>query len=251
AGKFEDRPLTDLIPSGLTSTGDFANHARTVFATGVPTFDYAGEEVLKSRRAVRYNYRVSPAVSRYVMRSGGGEGIVGHHGAFWADRDTLDLLRLEVEADAIPANLYISHAITEIEYAKVRVGTSDFLLPQVVQVSLAHQSGIENRNRTEFTNCRQYVGEAMLSFEEPSATSLPTETQAPETIELPSGLFVYARLEAPIDSGRSVVGDLVTAVVDSPVKRDGQVVVPKGALVRCRLRFLQKREGTSAYYLIG
>ena len=61
---------------------------------------------------------------------------------------------------------------------------------------------------------------------------------------------LVSRVQA-IDARLSVVGDLVTAVVDSPVKKDGRVVVPKGAVLHSRLRLLQKQAGRSTYYLIG
>ena len=77
------------IESGL-----FASLAHGVFLERATTFRYSGEETLRGRRAVRYNYQVPQVASGYSISSGNNRAIVGFSGAFWADAETLQVMRL-------------------------------------------------------------------------------------------------------------------------------------------------------------
>lgn len=250
AGKFEEKGIGEIVAGGAITSGDFAAHARTVFVSGLGTVTYAGEEARQRRSVVRYDYHVAAFVSGYHVRVGEMRATVASRGSFWADRETRDLLRLEVRADEIPPELGLSGAITGIDYGKVRVGSSDFLLPQRVEFVASHESGHESRNRIEFSDCRQYVGEASIAFEEPAAAPAVLEKRSVE-IELPAGLSLDLRLATPIHSQTSIVGDPVAAVVQAHVTKDGAVVVPKGARLTGRLRRLDRHVDGSKYYVVG
>ena len=141
AGKFEEKGIGEIVAGGTTTTGDFAAHARTVFVSKLPTFTYAGEEVRQNRSVVRYDYQVAAFISGYDVRVGEKRATVASRGSFWADRETRDVLRLEVRADEIPPELGLSGVITGIDYGKVRIANSDFLLPQRVEVVASYTSG--------------------------------------------------------------------------------------------------------------
>jgi hypothetical protein len=250
AGKFEEKEIGEIVAGGTLTTGDFAGHARMVFVSGLPTSTYAGEEVRQGRSVVRYDYQVAAFSSSYHVRVGEKQATVACRGSFWADRETRDLLRLDVRAAEIPPELGLSEAITVIDYGKVRVGSSDFLLPQSVEFVASQTSGYANRNRVEFSGCRQYVGEAIIAFEEPAAAPGVREKKGVE-MELPAGLSFDTRLATPIRSQRSMVGDPVAAIVQADVKKDGTVVVPKGARLTGRIRRLEKHMDGSKYYVVG
>jgi hypothetical protein len=59
-----------------------------------------------------------------------------------------------------------------------------------------------------------------------------------KVVTLPDGISLLLRLETLIDSKESHAGDLVFATVLKDAKRDGKVVVPKRAVVRGRIEFL-------------
>ena len=250
AEKFEEKSLNDLVGGGTTTTGDFALHARAVFLSRAPTFAYVGEEIRQGRRTVHYSYRVSRLLSGYNMEVGDRRATVGFHGNLWVDRETLDLIRLEVRADDVPSDLGVSEAITEIEYGNVRVADSEFLLPQSVVFTMKQLSGEERRNHTVFTGCRQYVGRAVLSFEEAPGEHSAAPNQ-PAKIELPAGLSLDARLATAIDSQKAAVGDPITATVAEDVKKEGKVIVPKGAVLAGRIRRLERRFGRTEHYMVG
>jgi hypothetical protein len=64
---------------------------------------------------------------------------------------------------------------------------------------------------------------------------------------LPPGLTLSARLRRAIDSRHSVVGDIVTAELDSPAVAGGQTLIPAGAVLSGRIRRLDRSPGRSPY----
>lgn len=249
ARTFEERTPADVVRGGTTTTGDYALHAKTIFASHAPEFDAGREETWGGRRTVRYGFRVARKESSYRVKVGDKSAIVPYGGSFRADPQTLDLLRLEVDVSEIPEELGIQRATTEIEYGKVRVGSSDFLLPQRVEFLLRESTGHERRNRTEFSRCRQYVGESEISFEEPGE---PHETggAAQPWVDLPDGLVIETRLLDSIDTQKSAIGDPLAAEVTFAAKRGGRVVVPKGARLSGRVRRLERGAARAPYYVV-
>src|SRR5262249_5950597 len=117
AGRLETRNLRDLIPTGLLSTGDYANHARAVFISNAPRFEYAGVEEAAGRPAVRFRYSVSLFHSGYRISNGANSALVAFRGTFLADPQSGDLLRLDVATDDIPPEVGLTEAVTTVDYA--------------------------------------------------------------------------------------------------------------------------------------
>jgi hypothetical protein len=238
---FEDRNLQDLVGGGTTGTGAYALHARSVFLSNVPRIHFGAREDLRGGPALRYDFVVPQFRSGYKLKVGDAEAIVGYHGSFWADENSLDVLRLEVVADDVPPFLPVTSASDRIDYRRVRIGAGSFLLPEQSELVLTDLAGNENRNLTHFSNCRQYAGESVISFDDP-----PDETEAPKPVEwlvLPEGLSLEMVLETPVVPGKAATGDLLTAVLLRDAKRKGEVVVPRGARVTGRFLGARKIPG--------
>ncbi len=240
AQQFEEKDIDQILPPGATATGDFSGFATAVFATDAPIFEGPVAETLDGRPSWRYNYHVPASRSRYTIRDGRHRAVVPYHGAFWVDRDTLELLRLDIEADGLPAPpLEVTSARTAIQYGRVRIGESSFLLPRISELNLTSLSVRASRNRTTFGQCRQYVGHSAVRFDE----AAPVEVLAvpdPERFRLPPGLTLELRLETTVDPAVSAAGDPLEATVVRDVRREGVLLVPKGARVEGRLRTLRQ-----------
>lgn len=248
AGKFEERTPGEIVPGGTTTTGEYALHAQTVFASKAPEFGAGVEEELDGRRAVRYDFRIGQLVTSYRVQVGTQGAMVPYAGSLWAEAATLELLRLVVDVEEVPEELGVKRATTQIDYGKVRVGASDFLLPRRVEFVVRRADGSESRNRTEFSRCRQYVGQTEISFEEPGEAR-PEDKRLVE-LHLPARLSVETRLETEIDSDQAAIGDPVMARVSYPVKKGGKVVVPKGAVLRGRVRRIEPGESRGPYFAV-
>lgn len=249
AGKFSDAEIGDLVTGGAIGNGEFAQFARAVFLTREPTFEFKGEQMHDNRRALRWDFDVPQFRSGYTLRARPHEAIVGYHGSFWVDPKSYDLLRLEIQADNVPPKLKISAAGSAIDYGRVRIGDADFLLPLRSELRITDVGGTENRNRTRFTGCRQYLGESKLSFADPESTT--TEPKRIVELDLPAKLDIDSTLETPIALGRTAVGDPVTAVVRRNVKRSGTIVIPKGALIHGRVTLLREQNIGYEGYVVG
>jgi hypothetical protein len=232
ARKFEETDLTEMVTGGAIGTGDFALHARSVFETSAPVFKYAGTATLRGHQARQFDFVVPLAASGYHLKSGGLEAIVGYHGSLWADARDDQLLRLEVQADDIPRSLGIGSVRDIMDYGRVRIGASDFLLPLGSDLEMTDLAGNQSRNRTQFKSCRQYLGESVLTFAgAPMETTAepPSSPREKTNIEVPGGMALDIRLTTDIDSASSAVGDPVTATLDYPLKQKHQVLFQKGA----------------------
>jgi hypothetical protein len=233
--RFDDRDIQAVAGHGLFQSGEFSVFPRTLFGSASTVFTFVGEQALDTRRAIRYDYRVPRRDASYALTVEGRHAFVGFHGSFWVDPATLDLVRLEAEADEIPASLRVAAAKTVIEYAPVAIGGGEFLLPRSTDSLLAKASGQEERNFTRYSRCREFAAESSISFEDEPAQRGP-EQSATAIVELPPGTFLETELVTPIVRETSAVGDLVEArVLKNVTIGKGQVVAPQGAVVQGRI----------------
>lgn len=150
ANKFEDRDITDMINSGTVSNGDFASALRSVIANNVSIvtwhsyeeqFGRFGELYASRRQTIRWDYRIPYNLSGWILRYGGRSGRVSEAGSFWADAESLEVLRLEVNADEIPPDVPLSAVKNTLEYARVRFGSHDLLIPQSAELIVTELTG--------------------------------------------------------------------------------------------------------------
>ena len=166
AEHFEDAKITDLVTDGTIANGNFALHARAVFLADGPVFQYRGMTSIAGRSSHAFDYTVTRGESGWEIKVDEQRGFVGYRGTFHVDAVTLDLEDFSVETVDIPTNLRVRGARDLMEYQRVALGNSEFLLPRSSQMNVTALNGIESRNRTLFHACRQYAGESTLTFDE-------------------------------------------------------------------------------------
>jgi hypothetical protein len=93
---------------------------------------------------------------------------------------------------------------------------------------LTHFTGLEQRNRTEFTHCRQYAGSATISFEDSPASGEPSP---PSELVIPPDLRFQIDLSKPIAPPAAKVGDALLGTVTAAVVAKGGRIIPAGAEV--------------------
>jgi hypothetical protein len=232
-----DERIQDFVPDGLFANGDFAGVANMVFLTSAPTFRPAGNKKIDGREAVGYSYSVARAASQYSLGRDGQLVTVPYHGAFWADAQSLETLRLELELDGIPDGFAVRTSVTAIEYRRSGIGGADFLLPSRVQRDVYYsRPGGMSENVSTFTNCRQYEAQSALRFEQPTDAA-PTAA-GPRTsaeIRLPAGLRLPMKVETVTDAKTSAIGDPLLARLTEDV-HFGDAVFPAGSEVHGRIR---------------
>lgn len=237
---FGEKSIVQMIPNGTIGSGDFALHAYSVFLSRSPAYTYAGEITRNGRRLIRFDYMVAESDSGYTLRVPPRESQVGYYGSFLVDRETLDLVRLEVAAAGIPPDLGLTEAVDVMEYSRVRIGDGMYTLPASSELLLKKSSNIESRNRIEFSRCRQFTGESRLTFGETPLAEQPRTQPAAAKKALPQAALFDLILETAIDSATSAVGDEVSARLESDIKKGGAVIIPKGARVTGRITRLAR-----------
>lgn len=249
ANRFDERLPSQIVGSGLTTTGEFALHLRSVFG-GAAAITWHGEEDLDGRRALRYDFGIPSFYSSWTIRVGDVSGEVGSRGSFWADAQSLELVRLEIHAERLPPDLPVREVVSRIDYGKVRIGSSDVLLPQTAQFVLTDLAGWQHQNTVEFSHCRQYLAESVITYGEPvpqTSTSVRRSTEIP----IPAGLGLRVQLETEIDLAKAKVGDLIAARVSEVAAKKEIRVVPKGAVLKGRIRRLEKGTRPLEHIVVG
>jgi hypothetical protein len=249
-GTFEESELRNLVRTGAVGSGQFAGYAQAIFASNAARYTYVGEEQRAGRSIVRWDYVVPQNLSGFNLRVEPYEAIVGFHGSFWIDRETLDLKRLEVFADDIPPLMRLNDAITRVEYERARIGTGDFLLPSMSEMEMVDRNGGANLNRARFSGCRQYTGQSIVTFDDPTE-----ETAAPapvQVVDAPLGVGLELELMTPVNDKTSAVGDPITLVLRKDAKLRDLVVARKGAVAHGRLTFLRRQTlARASGYVVG
>ena len=247
AAQFEDKELREMISRGTIGSGDFALHAKNVFLGGSAVYFYKGLEDFESRKVHRYEYGVAIEKSRYRIRVPPEEAVVGFSGSFLVDAGTLDVVRLEVTADEIPEKLGLAEANVRMDYARLRIGAGEFLLPKGSLMTMATVNGDESKNQTEFSTCRQYVSESKVQF----AGDPGAERTNAGVLSLPPRAVLEIELASEINLEAAAVGDQVEAVLKRPVEENGQIVAPAGATVRGNLVRLERNPTPFDHYEVG
>jgi hypothetical protein len=240
AAKIEEPDITKLV-SGAIGNGDFAILPESIFFTPSANFDFAGETNLDGKPAIEYQFMVPQEAQTFRIQTGGGKALVGFHGSFWADRASLDLIRIESTVDVLPRRLGLRSGTTILNFGRSTIGSSEFLLPQNSDLVMTWLHGGENRNRVTFQGCRQFSGVSVMKFDEPAVVAAQP---AVRTTNLPESFDVEIRLEAQIDSLTATVGDSVPARLLQNIKSGREIVIPKGAQIFCRITILE-RHGNS------
>lgn len=235
--QFEDHDLGELVSTGMFGNGNFATYARILFLTNLAVFDDRGEAELDGRPAWRYDFRVSRSSGGSRLRVDDREAVVGFHGSFYADPMTLDVRRMEVVAEDIPAELKVLDAETTVDFGRLRIGDEEFLLPVESQLMMA-MPDVVNRNSVRFSSCRKFTGESTLLFNDPILTEASAPA-APKEVDIPAGLSL--ELDMPdLDLLQGAVGDPVRAVLRADLKIRRQLLAPKGSVASGRIVELER-----------
>ncbi len=233
--KFESTDLRDMVKEGAIGNGNFASFAVAIFEARSATFEYKGPE----GGLVRYDYHVPLLQSGYTIRMGEKTALVAYHGAIFADPKDLDVHRIDVIAENIPPMLGLAATDTRMDYARVKIGDGDFLLPAESEMSMVDLDGQEFRNHVRLASCREFTGESVLTFADPPSGAATAPAKV-EEISLPADLLLDLRLEAEIDTDTAAVGDPVRARLANDLKQKGRLLVAKGATVTGRVTRLEK-----------
>jgi hypothetical protein len=246
ARQFEDKDIRELVSTGMFGKGNYGIYTRMLFSGAGPEFEYRGEVTISGTLMARYDFKVHRSRSGYHLSVGTRDAVTGFHGSIYLDPGTAELRRLEVIADDIPEELGLTSTEDRVDYASVLIGDEEFLLPVESILQMASKDAI-SRNRVRFSGCRKFAGESSLIFDDPELQEI-AEAPAIQEIELPVDALLTFEISSDLRLDRAAIGDAVTAVLRSDVKRGKEIVVKKGAIAKGRVILLDRSAGS---YTLG
>ena len=249
--RFDDRDLFDLVREGALQTGGFSGFLAAIFGGDAANFTYNGETEWDGRMLPEFGFQVSLEQSNYLFGNRHGKHILtGYEGDFLADPTTSDLLRLLIRTNGDLAETGACESTTTLDYSRVRLNNSEFLLPREARLDILNTDGSELSNRTVYANCHEFLGESALKFDDSppeAAASKPTSAKAstPSELALPAGLVFTLIFTEAIDTETSAAGDRIQAKLPSAIRdqESKAVLVPKGAEVTARIGRIERFSG--------
>jgi len=246
---FHHSDVKAFIGNGMIASGMFASDLRSVFLTNQATISYSGKDELGGKPVERYAFHIPLFRSGFTIESGGASGIASLRGSFWVDPGSLDLLRLEHHAEDIRPEALLSEVTSVVDYARIRVGDREVLLPHGGAFEVTELSGEQNRDVVRFTNCRSFQAESAIRYD--AGPEIAAPATPPETVEaLPAGLVVPVRLAVALTDA-TVAGEAITGTVAGDVRSGGRLLISDGTLIRGRVRRLERHSEPVSYFLVA
>ena len=118
--------------NGASSSGEFGSILKEMFDPETQT-DFAWERwaTLRGKRMYVFSFRVSQANSDYSIyhQPSGRTVVAGYHGLIYADRNSNQIMRLRMDADALPADFPIQRVSLDLNYDFTLIADKEFVLP--------------------------------------------------------------------------------------------------------------------------
>jgi hypothetical protein len=245
AGKFETHDVDKLVGDGASGSGEFGSFLASVFGSAPDAIRHAG---LRDDFA-QFEYNVPAAKSNYRYRTTGPGRIIGYHGTFSVDPADGDVQVLAVDSDQfLPADgiCRVQHVM---RYSRVKIGSGDFLLPEVSTMSALYRSGGESLNDTRYSDCREYVTESSIRFDDDVAPGAAASKAA--LLPLPPKARLLIGLSKPINTEIAAAGDPVEGVLlrDVIARRSGTVAKVNDRVHGRILRLQQYMEPSPRWFV--
>jgi hypothetical protein len=208
AGKFETHEVDKLVGGGASGSGEFGSFLASVFGNAPDAIRYAG----LSNSLALFDYNVPVAKSNYRYQMKGAARTIGYRGTFSVDPADGDVEQLVVESDQFAAADGVCLIRHEMDYNRVKIGKGEFLLPEVSTMVALYHSGAESLNETRYSDCREYVGESTIRFDDPDAAPGAAASKA-ALQPLPPKVRLLIGLTKPINTEVAAAGDAVDGVL--------------------------------------
>ena len=260
-------------------TNSFAAYSRAVFLTAGATFYDGPEETKDGRTLSRVDFTMPREVSTYSL-SKTGNPTLSYSGSIWYDPATLDVVRMTLHPEQIPADSGLKSISQTFEFGHARMAgstmsASTVVVPTSMELIVNETSGREHRLTGRFSDCRQYLpkrGEQFVSTAGAEPEGVSAAAPAPKTAAaspapvvpakpaegpwLPGKLVLQTILIDAIDERHMTQGSTLSLTVLHDVKKSGKVIVPKGATVLGHITRIIQQEyviysAIKRYYLVG
>lgn len=182
-----DRPVDMSIDEleGSISTGEFGTMLREIFEPETQTqFRWERWGKLRGRITHVYSYFVPKERSKWTISYERRlHTVPAYRGLIYVDRDTLQVLRVTLEAVDIDPSFPVQEAHTTLDYDYVDISGQQYLLP-LRFVMRMREGKLLVKNEVEFRNYRKFTADTVIKFETPEP--LPEEMLREQPLTPPS-----------------------------------------------------------------
>ncbi len=166
-GKAANKKLEEI--GGSWSTGEFASVLADLFSPATAAQFQFDRDSTASGIATRvYDFRVDQPNSHWHIMTPSQTYNPAYKGSVWIDPKTGRVLRIEIQARALPEEFPLNAIESAVDYDYVRIGTGQFLLPAHAEgLSCERGSRYCSRNAIDFRNYHKFEGESSITFDTP------------------------------------------------------------------------------------
>ena len=141
--RFDNRDLFQMVRDGAIQTGSFSGFLGSIFARNAASFSYNGDITVDGRPLMEFGYEVPLEKSDYVFGNRVDHVTSAYGGTFLVDPKTFDLVRLVVRTSGLSPEVGACEATTTLDYGRVRLNDSNFLLPSQAELDIVNIDGRE------------------------------------------------------------------------------------------------------------
>jgi hypothetical protein len=216
-----DSPGALFGRGGLSSTGAFGIFLKDIFATEAASFEYQGDSVIEGKTLAKFSYNVPLGNGSYVIQNNSASAAVPYDGTFLVDPVTFDLVRLTVHPTALPKELRMCETSTTLDYEKVEMNGSEFLLPSKAVLHVLNADGRESENTMVFSGCHEFTSQSSVTFGGPETGVAASAKKTPARPTLPADqLQELAKIrEQVMDTVNRLPKYLCTETIDRAIFR--------------------------------
>jgi hypothetical protein len=239
--RFNERDLFEFVRGGAVSTGSFTSMLTSIFGNNAARFTYDGDSTLGGRLLSEFGFHVPREKSQYLYVFGPSRErnvAMGYEGTVFADPQTSDLVRLRIRTEQLPDETGVCELDQDLEYARVQINGSDFLLPSQAEVTVIHTDGTEANNRITYSACHEFHGESTVHYgaaSEPERSGAEIPVRA-APFSLPAGLPFKVVFTDRIDAATAAAGDPIRGRLKTAIRdRNDKLLVAEGTPVTGRV----------------
>jgi hypothetical protein len=163
-GKSVHKPIEEV--GGAWSTGEFGTMLRDLFSPATAADFHPLRESRSGGISARvYSFTVERLHSHWHVQVPSQSINPAYKGSVWIDPKSGRVLRIEIQARALPQEFPLVSIESAIDYENVRIGGGEFLLPvHAENLSCVRGTTDCSRNAIDFRNYHKYDADSSITF---------------------------------------------------------------------------------------
>src|SRR5262249_26780787 len=139
----------------------------SIFGNEAARFSYEGDSAEGGRLHSEFGFRVPQERSQFLYVYGEDRQqytAVAYDGKAFLDPRNADLIKLRIRTGELPGETGACELTEELDYSRVQLHGTEFLLPTEARVTVIHTDGTEAENRIHYSACHEFLGESKVEF---------------------------------------------------------------------------------------